>query len=29
MPLLTLSTWPALTQPEQRHAIARELTDHT
>jgi len=29
MPLLTLSTWPALTQPEQRHAIARELTGHT
>ena len=29
MPLLTLSTWPALTKPEQRHAIARELTGHT
>ncbi len=29
MPLLTLTTWPALTDAGERLAVARELTDHT
>jgi 4-oxalocrotonate tautomerase len=29
MPLLTLTTWPALSDAGERLAIARELTDHT
>lgn len=29
MPLLTLTTWPALTDPGQQQAIAHELGDHT
>lgn len=29
MPLLTLTTFPALTDPGQRQAIAHELGDHT
>lgn len=29
MPLLTLTTWPALTDPGQQQDIAHELGDHT